>query len=477
MSAAYNAFSSDTVNRLSADARSRQERSMLRQNAEKEQLIRFQPIANWGLTFINMMIAGWVCYTMTADAGIGSSWVVNGYSFSFIPNIIGGLSGVFLAYLATSTAATFGDIQGFSGKLVISMVLVMGLFVSIFTSGFGEMVVIETANSRAEQVEERGSSRADALQTWKDKVTAAETLYNAATAQLSKAEENHTDAIAAERDAIDAKNKWWTDVVREHGITSAVANRRAKPEHPQRVTHNETIAQASALKVEAEQFAAEKRAKAERLYTVLAQARRDLAAKTESYAMGLELPNKYYAAADAMAGNFGMTGREMLAIFAFLLAVFMSLCAPLMSYANTCAVKPALKAADKHRHKQEIRRRADETLARPRVDYSEPVEPVAHPAQAAQPEPSPQPRPVPVMQTTTPEVKYTPEEAEALMQRYGSKCEDAINDARIRDLPSASVNPLKNRYSVNEEGADAIRFALVREGLAQWDGNRCKLNN
>jgi len=433
------------------DSLARRERSILRQNAEKEALIRWQPVANWGLTFINMIVAFWICYIMTADAGIGEGWNLRRVDLSFIPNAIGGLCGAFLAYLCTSTAASLGDAGSLAGKAVLALVLAMGLAVSIATSTFGEMVVIETANHRSEAVDTRANSRAAVLQSAKDREADAKTAYDANRDGLDQATERLRRTKNAELVAIEDEKAWRVEVIGQFGRGSAAANRRFAPGHPENVAHGDAIARALSAREAAEAFLAERQRITEASYTRLMGARDGLREENVRFASGIEAPNRYYAAADAMAANFGMTGREMLAWFAVALAVFMSVVAPLMGFANALSTRPALKAGERHRAHQQALREADAIA----TSYRQ----------------APPPAPAPAMPLQDPDV-----DVGSLKRQYASKCADAINDADLGALTEASYAYLKRKYSVNDDGAIAIRHALVDEGFAMWDGNRCKVS-
>lgn len=450
MTMANTAFSSETVNRIVTDSMARRERSILRQNAEKEALIRWQPIANWGLTFINMIVAFWICYAMTADAGIGEGWNLSRVDLSFIPNMVGGLCGAFLAYLCTSTAASLGDAGSIAGKVVLALVLAMGLIVSIWTSTFGEMVVIETANHRSQAVDTRADSRSAVLQSAKDREADAKAAYDANRDSLDQATERLRRAKNAELAAVEDEKSWRVEVIGQFGRGSAAANRRFAPGHPENVAHRDAIARATTAREAAEAFLADRQRITDASYTHLVDARDALRAENVRFASGIEAPNRYYAAADAMAANFGMSGREMLAWFAIGLAIFMSVVAPLMGFANALSTRPAMKAGERHRAHQQALREADAVAA----SLRQPPAPVAAP-----------PHTLPQGDT----------DVATLKRQYASKCADAINDAQIGALTEASYVYLKRKYSVNDDGATAIRHALVDEGLAIWDGNRCKV--
>lgn len=472
MTGGDNTLSSQGYNTLFESEQKRRERSTMRINDEKNIIQKGSPWWSYALILTNLIAAALMGYSLTVS-GLDSATIdVFGFPLN-IPGLFAGLAVAAIVYKSNTYAASLNDYQGKVAKVAIAFGLVVTLGMSVISTQFTGTALFESATGVAETSANKQDQTNKAIAAVSARADAARQLYESVKEERSTAHRNLLSAQNTYNVAVVAKADWRERIIKKYGDGSAAMNRRNDPNHKETKEYNKTISDAATERQRAQSVLASIQPRVDQAYKTLSEATDDLNEARLRMANNIDKPQAFARAAASMGGVVGWTEKEFVVAFMFAIALIGSCLTPLEYFAAGASNKPMMANAAKHKRFQQARNAATEIMQRDSIQpqmpvmpaippISTPVEQVVHAAPPSQP-PAPTPAPA--------------NDIGLLMQTYRGKIADALHDAQSGILHSASVIPLKEKYGTGDQGAKAIRHALVDAGFATWtENNQCKMN-
>ena len=454
-------LSSRLANTLQQRSQKRAEEGIEQQDRFMAAALKAMPLSTIIMTIANMIGFAVTLGVIAHMSGLGASVTVPFTSIT-VATASAIATGAAMGLAATVCIQRYTDAVGFSAKAASMVNVVVILFASLVTSIALGLMLIHSAQEKADKIEKQIAEYRVAYEAAGEETAFADDEYHTVKISVARARDTLSRKRAAEEEAILARRVWWEGIVSQYGIGSEAYNLRTNPDHKDTKGYANRIkdAQTAVTKAEADLEAERTRQTEARSALDIARAREAAANAAYVAEQQKNPPNPLVGAANLYGPAIGIEGGAIImALVIFLGAV--GTFAPVNDFfAASSAPNRARKEARKRAESRQERRQgeregqgADYSLT---ASYGAPVA-----AQVYTPPPTPaQPQPV---------------AAPILSGDDKDMIEDALLDARNGLIPSAGITALKDHFQVGDAKARRIRDALVSNGYAVMQGNTCVL--